>query len=183
VTGQSPVEVTQIKANCSYMPILWEKALYRDNARMYNEYDLDFRSPGTEGDPAQGRDRMLRHKTVALTVLTLVAMVSAYPADIAGKWTADFDTAIEVQKYTYEFKVDGAKLTGKAIGKRVDSEAEVEIQEGKVNGDEISFIENLKFGDQDIRIEYKGKVSGDKIKFACKVGDFATKAFVAKRVR
>jgi opacity protein-like surface antigen len=130
-----------------------------------------------------GENRMLKHKIVVLAVLTLTAMVAAYAADVTGKWTAEFDTAIGVQKYTYEFKADGTKLTGKAIGKRSDSEAEVEIQEGKINGDEISFVENLKFGDQDLRIEYKGKLSGDEIKFTRKVGDFATEEFVAKRAK
>jgi opacity protein-like surface antigen len=130
-----------------------------------------------------GENRMLKHKIVVLAVLTLTAMVAAYAADVTGKWTAEFDTAIGVQKYTYEFKVDGTKLTGKAIGKRSDSEAEVEIQEGKINGDEISFVENLKFGDQDLRIEYKGKLSGDEIKFTRKVGDFAAEEFVAKRAK
>lgn len=126
---------------------------------------------------------MLRHRIAVLTFIALSAMVSAYAADVAGKWTAEFDTPIGVQKYTYEFKVDGAKLTGKAIGKRAESEDTVEIQEGKINGDEISFVENLKFGDQDIRIEYKGKVTGDEIKFSRKVGDFATEEFVARRAK
>ncbi len=130
-----------------------------------------------------GGIRMLRTRIAIWTFLGLIAMVSAYAADVGGKWSAEFDTAIGVQKYTYEFKVDGTKLTGKAIGKRADSEAEVEIQEGKINGEEISFVENLKFGDQDIRIEYKGKVSGDEIKFTRKVGDFANEEFVAKRVK
>ena len=127
---------------------------------------------------------MLRHKSKVLALsLAVTAVALAYTADVAGKWTAEFDTAIGVQKYTYEFKVEGAKLTGKAIGKRADSEATVEIQEGKIDGDEISFVENLKFGDQDLRIEYKGKVSGDDIKFTRKVGDFATEEFVARRVK
>ena len=126
---------------------------------------------------------MFQHNVVALAVLTLTVVVLANAADVTGKWTAEFDTQIGVQKYTYEFKVDGTKLTGKAIGKRGDSEAAVEIQEGKVNGDEISFVEMLKFGDQDLRIEYKGKVSGDEIKFTRKVGDVATEEFVAKRAK
>jgi len=126
---------------------------------------------------------MFRNRILVLALLALAAVVPSYAADVTGKWTAEFDTAIGVQKYTYEFKIDGTKLTGKAIGKRTDSEAEVEIQEGKINGDEISFVENLKFGDQDLRIEYKGKVSGDEIKFTRKVGDFGAEEFVAKRAK
>ena len=126
---------------------------------------------------------MLQNRIMVLALLALTAVVPSYAADVTGKWTAEFDTAIGVQKYTYEFKIDGTKLTGKAIGKRADSEETVEIQEGKINGDEISFVENLKFGDQEVRIEYKGKLSGDEIKFTRKVGDFATEEFVAKRAK
>jgi hypothetical protein len=52
-----------------------------------------------------------------------------------------------------------------------------------VNGDEIAFVEMMKFEEQDLRIEYTGKVSGDEIKFVRKVGDFATEEFVAKRAK
>lgn len=131
----------------------------------------------------KGEAHMFKYRIVALAVVALTAVVSVLAADVTGKWTAEFDTQIGVQKYIYEFKVDGTKLTGKAIGKRGDSEAAVDIQEGKVNGDEISFVEMLKFGDQDLRIEYKGKVSGDEIKFTRKVGDVATEEFVAKRAK
>jgi hypothetical protein len=41
----------------------------------------------------------------------------------------------------------------------------------------------MKFDDQPIRVEYKGKVAGDEIKFARKVGDFGGEEFVAKRVK
>jgi len=47
----------------------------------------------------------------------------------------------------------------------------------------IFFVEPLKFGDNDLRIEYTGKVSGDEIKFHRKVGDFAEEDFTAKRVK
>lgn len=106
-------------------------------------------------------------------------MVSASAADVAGKWSAQIDTPIGLLNYTYEFKVDGAKLTGRAVWEKGDSE----IREGKVSGDEIFFVEMMKFEDQEIRIEYKGKVSDGEIKFTRKVGDFATEEFVAKRAK
>ncbi len=59
----------------------------------------------------------------------------------------------------------------------------VEITEGKINGGEISFVEPLKLQDNDIRIEYKGKLAGDEIKFHRKVGDFAEYDIVAKRFK
>jgi azurin len=77
--------------------------------------------------------------TLALLTLALALAAPAVAADISGKWTAQFDTQIGVQKYTYEFKVEGGKLTGKATSETASSE----ISEGKVSGDDVSFVENL----------------------------------------
>jgi hypothetical protein len=124
-------------------------------------------------------------KSIALTALTLALAGSAWSADktVAGKWKGQFDSQIGLQKYTYEFKVDGTNLTGKAIGEREMGTNEVAIAEGKINKDEISFVEPLKFQDNELRIEYTGKIAGDEIKFHRKVGDFAEEDFVAKRVK
>jgi hypothetical protein len=46
-----------------------------------------------------------------------------------------------------------------------------------------AFVENLDFQGQPLRIEYKGKISGDEIKFQRKVADVATEDFVAKRAK
>jgi hypothetical protein len=40
-----------------------------------------------------------------------------------------------------------------------------------------------EFQDQEIRVEYKGKLSGDEIKFTRRVGEFAAEEFVAKRAK
>jgi autotransporter translocation and assembly factor TamB len=114
-----------------------------------------------------------------LLAIALVLLAPAFAADFAGKWTAAIDTQIGVQNYTYEFKVDAGKLTGKAKSQFGD----VDLTEGTVNGDEIAFVENVSFEGQSLRIEYKGKISGDEIKFQRKVADFATEDFVAKRAK
>jgi hypothetical protein len=124
-------------------------------------------------------------KTIMLASLALASVTSVCSAEesVAGKWKAQFDSQIGIQKYTFEFKVETNKLTGKAIGEREIGTNNVEIIEGKINKDEISFVEPLKLQDNEIRIEYKGKVSGDEIKFHRKVGEIAEYDFVAKRVK
>jgi opacity protein-like surface antigen len=123
---------------------------------------------------------MTHNRFLALAVLTLSLLVCASAADIAGTWTSSFDTQIGKQEYTYTFKVDGGKLTGTAKS----ANGETAIQDGKVDGDTVTFVENLKFQDMDIRIDYTGKiVSADEIKFTRKVGDFATEELVAKRAK
>ena len=119
-----------------------------------------------------------RFAVCALFVLAAVG-AAAFAAGVAGKWTAAIDTQIGVQNYTYDFKVDGEKLTGTAKSQFSESP----IPEGSVKGDEISFVENLKFEDQDLRIVYKGKISGDEIKFTRNVADLANEDLVAKRAK
>ena len=60
---------------------------------------------------------------------------------------------------------------------------EAALQNGKANGDDISFAEKLDFQGTEILITYTGKVAGDEIKFTRNVGDFAKEEFVAKRVK
>jgi hypothetical protein len=109
----------------------------------------------------------------------LAAAGLLFAADVSGKWTASFDTQIGVQNYTYDFKVDGEKLTGTAKS----NFGEGAILEGSVKGDQISFVENFSFEGQQIRIVYSGKIAGDEIKFNRKVGDIADETLVAKRAK
>jgi hypothetical protein len=122
---------------------------------------------------------------VRLTLFVIFTLtVCALAADLTGKWTAKFSTPVGgAQKYTFEFKVDGEKLTGKAYFERLGQKGEADLLEGKITGDEISFIENLDTGGDVLRISYKGKVAGDEIKFTRQVGDFTTVEFTAKRAK
>jgi hypothetical protein len=104
-------------------------------------------------------------------------------ADANGKWKAEFDTQVGPQKYTYDLKVEGGKVTGKASFERMGQKGEVDLKDGKVTGDDISFVEMLDFQGNPVTITYTGKLAGDEIKFTRKVGDFATEEFVAKRVK
>jgi len=101
-------------------------------------------------------------------------------ADISGKWTASFDTQIGKQNYTYDFKVTGTALTGRAKSDNGD----VEIKEGKVTGDTVTFVENLNFQGMELKITYTGKmVSADEIKFTRDVAGIANEELTAKRAK
>jgi hypothetical protein len=122
-------------------------------------------------------------KGVILAVLILTGVACIYAADITGKWTAEFDSQVGLQKYVFEFKLDGTKLTGMAISNIGGTEAKTPIQEGVVNGDDVSFVENLDYQGMQLRITYKGKISGDEINFSRNVADQGGEKFVAKRVQ
>ena len=121
---------------------------------------------------------MLR-RVALLATTALVMLAPLLGADITGTWTASFDTQIGVQNYTYTFRVDGNKLSGTAKS----DNGNVQITEGTVNGDDVSFVENLDFQGMALRIVYKGKVSGDEIKFTRTILDMFMEELVAKRTK
>jgi enterochelin esterase-like enzyme len=120
-----------------------------------------------------------------ILLLSLAALpLSSLAADVTGTWKSEFDSQIGQQKYTYTLKQDGTNLTGKANSEIGDQKREADLKEGKVQGDTVSFVEMLKFQDNDIRIIYTGKISSstdNEIKFKRQVGEFATEDIVARR--
>jgi hypothetical protein len=119
------------------------------------------------------------------TLVSLVVMVIATAlvraADVSGKWAATFDTQVGQQVYTYEFVVKGTSLTGTIKGNLL---GESKVEDGKVDGQKITFVENGKFMDMPIRIEYSGEMtSADEIKFTRMVVGFGNEELVATRVK
>jgi hypothetical protein len=105
--------------------------------------------------------------------------VAALAADFNGKWTADVETPRGTQTLTFDFHVDGAKLTGSVTSPR----GETEIQDGKVDGDAISFAQVMNFNGNEFKISYSGKAVGDAIKFTRQAGDRPAVEFTATRVK
>jgi alpha-L-arabinofuranosidase len=108
---------------------------------------------------------------------------SAAGPGVSGIWKSEFESQIGHQIYTFTFKQDGSKLTGKANSEAGDRKREAELKEGKVEGDTVSFVEMLSIPDREIRLAYTGKVSadGNSIQFTREVGDFAKMQIVARR--
>ena len=124
----------------------------------------------------------MRMRTLMLTValLGLVTAV-AMAADISGKWKAEStgpDGQVRTSNFT--FKAEGDKLTGTVSGRQADTP----ISEGKISGDEISFVVVRNMGGEERKIQYKGKVAGDEIKMTVAFGpDMPPREMVAKRVK
>jgi hypothetical protein len=82
----------------------------------------------------------------------------AFAADIDGKWAGTI-TGMDMQ-IEFTFKADGNTLTGTHI---VNGQSTA-IKEGKIDGNNISFIVTLDMGGQESKIPHKGVISGDQIK-------------------
>ena len=113
-----------------------------------------------------------------MTLLTLAATTSA--ADVSGTWKGTAQTPNGPVERTFIFKVDGNKLTGETsssmFGKSV-------IEDGKVDGDNISFTITVSIQDNEAKLLYKGKVQGDEIKFTVEIPAInQTIEYTAKRV-
>ena len=97
-----------------------------------------------------------------LTMFFLFAF-AALAADVTGTWKGSIETPNGSREVTMNLKADGSKLTGTVSGRQGD----VDIQDGKIDGDNISF----SFVRGDFKMEYKGKVAASEIKFDISIGD------------
>ena len=122
-------------------------------------------------------------KILALAAYALAGLSLAHASPLVGKWTAEFDTQIGIQKYVYEFKVEGDRMTGKATFERTNGKGEAVLKGIKLSGDEVTFVEPLSFEGNEISITYTGKLTGDEMKLTRQVGDFATEQIVVKRLK
>lgn len=118
---------------------------------------------------------------LALVLVSVCKTLTAQPINASGTWKALVETPIGTFKYTYLIQQEGDKLSGKISSESDNGKKEIELKEGKVVGDQISFVEMLSFQDNEIKITYAGKIAGNEIKCTRQVGDFATEDVVLKR--
>ena len=116
-----------------------------------------------------------------ILALLIAASMPAAAGDLLGRWTAEFDTPIGVQKYVYEFKKTGDAVGGEATFERSIGSGTVQLKNVKVDGDKISFDEPLSVEGNEITITYSGTLAGDELKLTRVVGNFGTEQLTAKR--
>jgi hypothetical protein len=125
----------------------------------------------------------------ALLIIVMFAL-TAVAADANGKWIAQLtDARGGVSERVFTFKVAGDKLTGavanfqvatplwqekgknnwETITLKTQNIPAQEISEGKISGDQISFVLDVLVGGQPAKNIYTGKISGDEIYFTMEV--------------
>ncbi len=106
--------------------------------------------------------------TARALMLAAILVLGATAADVNGKWVASFTTPDgQTRENTINLKADGEKLSGSISGRGGDTA----IEEGKLAGDEISFSVTRNFGGNEVKMKYKGKVTGNEMKLNVEMGD------------
>jgi uncharacterized protein involved in outer membrane biogenesis len=97
-------------------------------------------------------------------ILALALAGSAFAADINGKWKGMFQGMGDGIEQNYTFKVDAGKITGTMTDQMI---TDGKITEGTLNGDDISFTVSGSGQMGDMKLQFKGKVTGpDEIKLS-----------------
>src|SRR5512142_2127645 len=109
-------------------------------------------------------------KVCALTAALLLAVAGiAFGADIDGTWTGTIQGPDGGQGFpiSYTFKAEGTTLTGSMPGMPSPDGSPakpIPIKDGKINGNNISFVVVMEMMGQEMKMECKGVVSGDSLK-------------------
>jgi hypothetical protein len=113
----------------------------------------------------------------AIAAIPSAAVAAAPTADISGTWATEFDSQVGKQTYTYTFKVEGGKLTGHSKSNLGESDLA-----GTVDGDKVTFVENLNYQGTALAITYTGQiVSANEIRFKRDVAGQGGEEFTARR--
>jgi hypothetical protein len=93
-------------------------------------------------------------------LIMIVFTIAALAADISGNWKGTAEGPQGNLERTFVFRVEGAKLTGETTSEMLGKST---ITDGKVDGDNISFSITASMQGNELKLTYKGKVTGSEI--------------------
>jgi hypothetical protein len=103
-------------------------------------------------------------KKVLFSLFVMCALVCvaapARAADVDGKWSGSLDTPMGAVNVGFNFKADGAMLTGTMTG---PDGGDIAIKNGKIDADKISFVVSLDFGGMAFDLNYTGVVKPEEL--------------------
>lgn len=109
----------------------------------------------------------MKMKSLGVAAIVILFSLAALAADANGTWSGTFHTreggAFEV---TLTLKASGNNLTG-SYGQ--GSQEDVDIENGKLSGDTVTFTITRHPGERTVKINYTGKIEGDTMKLNAQV--------------
>jgi hypothetical protein len=125
-------------------------------------------------------------KSCAFAVAFLLIAGFTFGAEIDGKWSGQYNSGMgDPMTLVFTFKAEGSKLTGTSLG---GPDTQIPIKDGKIDGNNISFVVAVDFGGQEMKFNYKGLLKGDQIELSFEIAGAppmeggAPQKFVVKRV-
>jgi hypothetical protein len=107
-------------------------------------------------------------KKFVLGMAMLLLAGLAFGADIDGKWTAEMPGMDGTpMKISYTFKANGTTLTGTTTG---PDGKEIQLKDGKIDGNKISFVQVMDMGGQEMKMTVKGELAGPELKISMDMG-------------
>lgn len=91
---------------------------------------------------------------LSLLMLAVFAL-AASAADIDGTWKGTAETPNGTLERTFVFKTEGAKVTGESTSQMFGKST---INDGKIEGNIVTFTLNVKYQDNDMKVSYKGTI-------------------------
>ena len=102
---------------------------------------------------------MTKLLTAVLAGFLLLA-VSALAADLTGTWSGQMPTRDGgTRDVSFKFKQNGAALTGTMSA----FDNDIEIKDGKVDGDKIGFTVTLDFNGNEVKLLFAGTAKGNEL--------------------
>lgn len=111
--------------------------------------------------------KTIRASLRCITALAALTLWVSFAADIDGKWTGQVQGRRGPQTQTLTLKADGNTLTGTLQGGRGGP---VDISNGTIDGNNVSFTAVREFGENKITQQYKGTLSNGELKLTMSGG-------------
>jgi len=100
-------------------------------------------------------------------IMTMFALaLTAFAADIHGNWTGKAEGPNGTLERTFTFKVEGTKLTGETNSEYTGKS---QIQDGKVEGEAVSFTIKASIQGNEVTLQYSGTASSGGFKLTSRM--------------
>jgi len=108
-------------------------------------------------------------KTSLFTAIALMGLfvIGALAADVNGKYSATTEGRRGPQTIVFDLKTDGGTVSGTVSGRGPEP---AKIENGKIDGETLTFSTTMSFNGNTMTMNYTGKVSGDSIDFTVEGG-------------
>ncbi len=122
--------------------------------------------------------------TIAIALFTSVVLAAA---GVDGKWKSENESQTKKRgKVTattvFDFKADGGKLTGTVTASAGKRDRSLDIEDGKIEGNQISFTTVQKTKKRESKLIWKGTIEGDVLKLTRSVDGRREQSLSAKRM-